>query len=137
MARLHAIIPVNYLGRSVWVTTRVELSDAATGKPVSGAAVTLQTEERTRFPDAQVRSPTILSAQTDTRRQATLKEMFPAGGDNSGTGVHVGSSVVHCEASGYTPADVRLADSGRLRFRKFLFYEQSHSVTLRLLLRRQ
>lgn len=117
---------------ATWITIHVEVHDAATGKPIAGAVVTLETERRTKFPEAEVRSATIISAQTDERGRATLKEMFPAGGDQSGTGAHVGTSSVHCEAAGYAPADISISDTGKLRFRKFLFYEQSHSTTLRL-----
>jgi hypothetical protein len=37
-----------------------------------------------------------------------------------------------CEAVGYLPADGRISENGRLRFRKFLFCEQSYSATVRL-----
>jgi len=136
LAYLLVVPGVIWDGRT-WITIHVEVTDATTHKPVPGAALSLQTELRTKFPDAEVDSPTVLSARSDSRGQATLKDMFSAGGDQSGTGVHVGTSSVRCAAAGYQPASVPLSETGRLRFRKFLFYEQSSSVTVRLSLQRQ
>ena len=134
---LFAAFPSYIWDGTVWITVYVEVTDAATGKPVSDTAVTLQTELRTKFPDAPIRNPTVLSAQTDAHGRAALKEMFFAGGDGSGTGVNVGTSSVHCVAAGYVPADIRVSSTGRLRFRKFLFYEQAHSTTLHVALKHQ
>jgi hypothetical protein len=124
-------VPTIIWDGSVWITTYVEVADATTGKPISGAVVSLRTEF------AEVRSRAVITTQTDARGRATLKEIFSAGGDQSGTGAYVGTSSVHCDAAGYRPADIRISESGTLRFRKFLFYEQSHSATVRLSLQRQ
>lgn len=87
------LVPILIWDGAIWIATHVEVSDATTGKPISGAAVTLQTELRTKFPDVVIRSPSIVSAHTDIHGCATLKEMFPAGGDQSGTGAHVGTLI--------------------------------------------
>lgn len=132
-----ALLVPGYIGcGSAWVTVRVRAIDAVTKQPIAAATVTLISERRARAPEMLVSPPTVLTAPTDSDGQATVKDSFGAGFDNTGTSISVGTSTVRCEAPGYLPAEARIASKGRLRFIDFLIYKQRRIVDLTLLLTR-
>ncbi|MDB6003299.1 MAG: hypothetical protein JWR15_286 [Prosthecobacter sp.] len=120
---------------SAWVTVRVRVIDSVTKQPIQAATVTLISERRTTTPEMLASPPTVLTTQTDIDGQATVKDRFGAGFDNTGTSV--GTSTVRCEAPGYLPAETRIAPKGHLRFFDFLIYKQRSIVELSLPLTRQ
>ncbi|MCE9518322.1 MAG: hypothetical protein K8R87_01950 [Verrucomicrobia bacterium] len=122
---------------SAWVTVRVRAIDAVTKDPIPAATVTLISEFRTKTPDMLVNPPTVLTAETDKDGYATVKDMFGAGFDNTGTSIGVGTSSVRCQAPGYLLAETRLSPKGRLRFTNFLIYKQPSSIELSFSLKRQ
>ncbi len=118
---------INGIGGSA-LTINLEVLDATTRKAIPEATVTLIS-----IPQRYDAYPNIVKAQTNTRGNAILREMFRATFD-SGTNIYVGKSFVLCEAPGYLPVKIPLSVDGRFRFRKLLFYKQRQKVSLLALL---
>jgi hypothetical protein len=106
---------------AAWLTIDARVTDTATKKPISNATVTLVPDPPAHI-DERISSPTVLTAQTDSRGRAVLKHMFGAGGGSHSTTIVVRSSLVRCEAPGYSPSEVRLTQADKIRFRDFPFF---------------
>jgi hypothetical protein len=134
----YAVLIPSFVGcGAAWLTIHVRAIDANTRQPIPEGSVTLISQHRTETPEMRVSQPTVLSAQTDNDGRATVRDMFGAGCDNMGTSIYTGTSSIRCEAPGYSPAEVRITSSPRLRFVDFLFYKQPRTLEVSLHLARQ
>lgn len=117
-----------------WLTIEVRVRDSTTGRSIPNATVTLFPDPSPSTP-RQAAPPNVLSARTDAKGRATVKSMFGAGGGSHSTTIGVRSSLVRCDAPGYSASEVRVAQSGKLRFRDFPFLApRNHKTRLTIML---
>ncbi len=122
---------------AAWLSIDIRLTDATTKRPIPNATVTLLPDPPAHIGE-RFSSPTILTAQTDSSGHATLKHMFGAGGGSHSTTIVVRSSLVRCEAPGYSPSEGRVTQADKIRFRDFPFFApRNHSTELSVALSRQ
>jgi hypothetical protein len=119
-----------------WLTIDIRLTDAVSKQPIPNATVILLPDPPAHV-DERILSPTILTAQTDSKGRAVLKHLFGAGGGSFNTTIRVRNSVVRCERVGYVSADVRVAEAGRLPFRDLPFVRRQHTTKRFVALSRQ
>ena len=98
---------------AAWLTINVRVIDSESKTPISGVNVTL-------LPDPPLSpgrlAPDSQTAQTDIKGIAVLRYMFGAGGGTHNTTIAVRASRIRCEAKGYLPVEVRVAEERGVRF---------------------